>query len=74
SSSAKYLDWGMCANGNVLMAHLIFPKAESGCSLSDFLIPDVPEGYYLSREKSVRLFPNSQIECRKESESMMQTE
>ncbi len=72
SSSAKYLDWGMCANGSVLTARLTFPKAESGCSLSDILIPDVPEKYYLSKEKAQRLFPNSPTELHRVTESMMQ--
>ena len=71
-SSVKYLDWGMCANGSVLTARLTFPKAESGCSLSDILIPDVPEKYYLSKEKAVRLFPNLPTELHRETESMMQ--
>ena len=71
-SSAKYLDWGMCANGSVLTARLTFPKAESGCSLSDILIPDVPEKYYLSKEKAQRLFPNSPTELHWVTEYMMQ--
>ena len=71
-SSTKYLDWGMCANGSVLTAQLTFPKAESGCSLSDILIPNVPEKYYLSKEKAQRLFPNSPTELHRETESMMQ--
>lgn len=71
-SSAKYLDWGMCANGSVLTARLTFPKAESGCSLSDILIPDVPEKYYLSKEKAQRLFPNSPTELHRVTEYMMQ--
>lgn len=71
-SSVKYLDWGTCANGSVLTARLTFPKAESGCSLSDILILDVPEKYYLSKEKVERLFPNSPTELHRETESMMQ--
>ena len=73
-SSVSYLDWGICANGNVLTARLTFPKAESACSLSDILIPDVPEKYYLSREKAEKLFPNSQIISLRESESTTQAE
>ena len=59
--SAKYLDWGIVANGNVLTAGLMSPRAESECSLRDILIPDVPAKYYLSAEKSLRLLPNSQV-------------
>ena len=73
-SSVSYLDWGICANGNVLTARLTFPKQESACSLSDILIPDVPEKYYLSREKAEKLFPNSQIISLRESESTTQAE
>lgn len=73
-SSVSYLDWGICANGNVLTARLTFPKAESACSLSDILIPDVPEKYFLSREKAEKLFPNSQIIRHRENESTTQTE
>lgn len=73
-SSVSYLDWGICANGNVLTARLTFPKQESACSLLDILIPDVPEKYYLSREKAEKLFPNSQIISLRESESTTQAE
>ena len=73
-SSVSYLDWGICANGNVLTARLTFPKQESACSMSDILIPDVPEKYYLSREKAEKLFPNSQIISLRESESTTQAE
>ena len=59
--SAKYLDWGIVANGNVLTAGLMSPRVESECSLRDILIPDVPDRYFLSAEKSLRLLPNSQI-------------
>ena len=59
--SAKYLDWGIVANGNVLTAGLMSPRVESECSLRDILIPDVPERYFLSAEKSLRLLPNSQV-------------
>lgn len=73
-SSAKYQDWGMCVNGKILTAHLIFPKAESAYSLSDILIRDAPEKYYLSKEKSERLFKSSHIRSHKEAESTIQTE
>ena len=59
--SAKYLDWGIVVNGNVLTGEIISPRAESECSLRDILIPDVQAKYYLSAEKSLRLLPNSQV-------------
>ena len=73
-SSVSYLDWGICANGNVLTARLTFPKLDGACSLSDILIPDVPEKYYLSREKAEKLFPNSQIISLRENASTTQPE
>ena len=54
-------------NGNVLTAGLISPRAESECSLRDILIPDVPDRYFLSAEKSLRLLPNSQVTERREN-------
>ena len=61
-------------NGNVLTGEIISPKAESGCSLRDILIPDVPEKYYLSAEKSLRLLPNSQVTERRENGSTTSAE
>ena len=72
-SSAKYLDWGMCANGSVLTARLTFPKAESGCSLSDILIPDAPEKYFLSPEQTEKLLFKS-LEGRRDRESTISKE
>ena len=61
-SSVSYLDWGICANGNVLTARLTFPKLDGVCSLSDILIPDVPEKYYLSQKQLDRLlFRSSEV-------------
>ena len=65
-SSVSYLDWGICANGNVLTARLTFPKAESACSLSDILIPDVPEKYFLSREKAEKYFADKEAKIKEE--------
>ena len=60
-SSMKFQNWGIVVNGNVLTGEIISPRAESECSLRDILIPDVPERYFLSAEKSLRLLPNSQV-------------
>lgn len=35
------------------------PRSESGCSLSDILIPDAPEKYFLSSEQSEKLLYKS---------------
>ena len=45
----------------VLTGEIISPRAESECSLRDILIPDVPDRYFLSAKKSLRLLPNSQV-------------
>ena len=60
-SSMKFQNWGIVVNGNVLTGEIISPRAESECSLRDILIPDVPDRYFLSAEKSLRLLPNSQV-------------
>ena len=61
-------------NGNVLTAGLMSPRAESECSLRDILIPDVPDRYFLSAEKSLRLLPNSQVTELRENGSTTPTE
>ena len=38
-SSVSYLDWGICANGNVLTARLTFPKARKRVFLVGYLDP-----------------------------------
>ena len=59
----------LVVNGNVLTGEIISPRAESECSLRDILIPDVPDKYFLSAEKSLRLLPNSQVTELRENES-----
>ena len=72
-SSLKWGGMGTVSNGRCLTAKTLeFPKTERGCSLSDILIPDVLEKYYLSKEKAKRLFPNSPTELHRETESMIQ--
>ena len=47
----------------------VSPRFQSGCSVSDNLLPDAPEQYYLSSEQTEKLFSNS-AEVRKDTESM----
>ena len=45
------------------------PRSESGCSLSDILIPDAPEKYFLSSEQTEKLLYKSSA-GRRDRESM----
>ena len=68
-SSTRWTDWGMAWNGNVLTAKIsAFPSQETACTLSDILMSDVEEKYFLSsKQQEVLLFkPTAGI---KENES-----
>ncbi len=50
-SSVRYLNWGIMSNGKCLTARISeSPSQGSGCILSDILMEDVPEKYYLSQK------------------------
>ena len=57
-SSTRWTDWGMAWNGNVLTAKIsAFPSLEIACTLSDILMSDVEEKYFLSpKQQEVLLF------------------
>ena len=57
-SSIRWTDWGMVWNGNVLTAKIsAFPSQETACTLSDILMSDVEEKYFLSsKQQEVLLF------------------
>ena len=57
-SSTRWTDWGMAWNGNVLTAKIsASPSRETGCTLSDILMSDVEEKYFLSpKQQEVLLF------------------
>ena len=57
-SSTRWTDWGMVWNGNVLTAKIsAFPSQETACTLSDILMSDVEEKYFLSpKQQEVLLF------------------
>ena len=57
-SSTRWTDWGMAWNGNVLTAKIsAFPSQETACTLSDILMSDVEEKYFLSpKQQEVLLF------------------
>ena len=68
-SSIRWTDWGMAWNGNVLTAKIsASPSQETACTLSDILMSDVEEKYFLSpKQQEVLLFkPTAGI---KENES-----
>ena len=68
-SSTRWTDWGMVWNGNVLTAKIsAFPSQETACTLSDILMSDVEEKYFLSpKQQEVLLYkPTAGI---KENES-----
>ena len=55
-SSVRFLNWGTMSNGKCLTARISeSPKQESGCILSDILISDVPEKYYLNQKQMEQL-------------------
>ena len=57
-SSTRWTDWGMAWNGNVLTAKIsASPSQETACTLSDILMRDVEEKYFLSpKQQEVLLF------------------
>ena len=59
-SSIRFQNWGTMWNGRCLTARISeSPSQEGGCILSDILMKDVPEKYYLSREQTERLLYKS---------------
>ena len=57
-SSIRWTDWGMLSNGNVLTAKILASRSqETVCTLSDILMSDVEEKYFLSsKQQEVLLF------------------
>ena len=55
-SSIRWTDWGMLSNGNVLTARILAsPSQETACTLSDILMSDVEEKYFLSPKQQEQL-------------------
>ncbi len=55
-SLPHFCTWGIASNGWCLTAPILeSPKSENGCSLSDILIPDAPEKYFLSSAQVAKL-------------------
>ena len=64
-SSARFLSWGTMSNGRCLTARISESRSqENGCILSDILMADVPEKYYLSPYQTEQLLYKSLQEAR----------
>ena len=73
-SSPRLLKWGIISNGWCLTANTSeSPNSEGGCILSDILIRDVPERYFLSAAAMRKILSNLSRD-RKAKESTKQTE
>ena len=59
-SSPRWGTWGIMSSGLCLTAPIITSRRqESECTLSDILIPDAPEKYFLSSEQTQKLLYKS---------------
>ena len=73
-SSPRLLKWGIISNGWCLTANTSEShNSEEGCTLSDILMHDVPEKYFLS-EAAMRKILSNLSPVHKDNESMKQTE
>ena len=64
-SSVRFRNWGTMSNGKCLTARISeSPKQGNGCILSDILISDVPEKYYLNQKQMEQLLFKSGQEVR----------
>ena len=73
-SSPHLLKWGIISNGWCLTANTSeSPNSEDGCILSDILIRDVPERYFLSAAAMRKILSNLYRD-RRAKESTKQTE
>ena len=73
-SSPRLLKWGIISNGWCLTANTSeSPNSENGCILSDILIRDVPERYFLSAAAMRKILSNLSRD-RRAKESTKQTE
>ena len=73
SSSPRFMTWGIMSNGLCLTANILESRnQDGGCSLSDILIPDAPEKYFLSSAQVEKLLYKSS-EARKDPVSTTQS-
>ena len=63
SSSPRFMTWGIMSNGLCFTANILESRnQDGGCSLSDILIPDAPEKYFLSLEQMQKLLYRSSMD------------
>ena len=63
SSSPRFMTWGIMSSGLCLTANILESlNQDGGCSLSDILIPDAPEKYFLSLEQMQKLLYRSSMD------------
>ena len=68
-SYIRFMNWGIMWNGKCLTARISeSPSQGSGCILSDILMEDVPEKYYLSQKQMEQLLYKSML-ANREKES-----
>ena len=73
-SSPRLLSWGMISNGVCITAQISESRSsEGGCTLSQVLEDDVPDGYFLSPAAMRKILKNLS-QARRDKESMKQTE
>ena len=71
-SSVRFRNWGTMSNGKCLTARISeSPKQGNGCILSDILISDVPEKYYLNQKQMSSSYSNP---GRKSGEKSLQSQ
>jgi len=59
-SSPSLLNWGIISNGVCITAHFLeSPNSEDACTLSQVLMDDVPEKYFLSQAAMEKILKNS---------------
>ena len=70
-SSVRFRNWGTMSNGKCLTARISeSPKQGNGCILSDILISDVPEKYYLNQKQMEQLLFRSGQEVREKESTV----
>ncbi len=72
-SSPRFMSWGMVLNGMCATARTTGSlNRGEGCILSDILIPDAPERYFLSPEQTERLLYKSSAGLRDQESTIQQ--
>ena len=63
TEAGRFMTWALMSNGLCLTANILESlNQDGGCSLSDILIPDAPEKYFLSLEQMQKLLYRSSMD------------